>query len=147
MQMILPLFDYADFMVESSGKAIVERLEKLQERAVMYIDNNRSNGMEVAQLYDKYGIQPLVLCRREHHSCVMYILSKKNVNLEIARPSINLRSNSKIHFKKGKRRKYEKYLKSPLVRGVKLWEMLPEKVQKATTKVKFKSFVKQICKT
>ena len=27
------------------------------------------------------------------------------------------------------------------------WEMLPEKVQKATTKVKFKSFVKQICKT
>ena len=46
-----------------------------------------------------------------------------------------------------KRRKYEKYLKSPLVRGVKLWEMLPEKVQIATTKVKFKSFVKQICKT
>ena len=61
--------------------------------------------------------------------------------------SINLRSNSKIHFKKRKRRKYEKYLKSLLVRGVKLWEMLPEKVQKATTKVKFKSFVKQICKT
>ena len=146
-QMILPLFDYADFMVESSGKTIVERLEKLQERAVMYIDNDRSNGMEVAQLYDKYGIKPLVLRRREHHSCVMYMLSKKNVNLEIARPSINLRSNSKIHFKKRKRRKYEKYLKSPLVRGVKLWEMLPEKVQKATTKVKFKSFVKQICKT
>ena len=43
--------------------------------------------------------------------------------------------------------RHEKYLKSPLVRGVKLWEMLPEKVQKATTKVKFKSFVKQICKT
>ena len=77
----------------------------------------------------------------------MYKLSKKNVNLEIARPAINLRSNSKIHFKKRKRRKYEKYLKSLLVRGVKLWEMLPEKVQKATTEVKFKSFVKQICKT
>ena len=38
-------------------------------------------------------------------------------------------------------------MKSPLVRGVKLWEMLPEKVQKVTTKVKFKSLVKQICKT
>ena len=55
----------------------MDRLEKLQERAVMYIDNNRSNGMEVAQLYDKYGIQPLVLRRREHHSCVRYRLSKK----------------------------------------------------------------------
>ena len=94
--------------------------------------------MEVAQLYDKYGIQPLVLRRREHHSCVMYRLGKKNVNLEIARPAINLNRNSKVHFKKRKRRKYEKYLKSPLVRGVKLWEMLPEKVQKATTQVKLR---------
>ena len=42
-QMILPLFDYADFMVESSGKTIVERLEKLQERAVMYIDTYDCN--------------------------------------------------------------------------------------------------------
>ena len=96
-QMMLPLFDYADFMVESSDKTTVARLEKLQERAVMY--NNRSNGMEVAQLYDKYGIQSLVLRRREHHSCFMYRLGKKNVNLEIARPAINLRSNSKVHFK------------------------------------------------
>ena len=76
-----------------------------------------------------------------------YRLSKKNDNLEIARPAINLRSYSKIHFKKRKRRKHEKYLKSQLVRGVKLWEMLPEKLQKATTYVKFKSLVKQICKT
>ena len=44
-QMILLLFDYADFMVDRSGKTTVIRLEKLQERAVMYIDNNRSNGM------------------------------------------------------------------------------------------------------
>ena len=84
--------------------------------------------MEVAQLYEKYGIQPLVLRRWDHHSCVMYMLSKKNVNLEIARPAINLRSNSKIHFKTRKRRKYEKYLKSLLVHVVKLWEMLPENV-------------------
>ena len=98
----------------------------------MFIDNVRFNGMEVAQLhvYHKYGIQPLVLCRRENHSCVMYRWSKKNVS-----------------FVKRKRRKYEKYQKSPLVRGVKLWEMLPEKVQKATTRVNFKSLVKQICKT
>ena len=80
----------------------MDRPEKLQERAVMYIDNDRTNGMEVAQLYDKYGIQPLVLRRREHHSCVMYRLGKKNVNLEIARPAINLRRNSKVHFKKRK---------------------------------------------
>ena len=34
-------------------------------------------------------------------------------------------------------RKYERYFKTLLVRGKKLWDMLPEKVQKATTKVKY----------
>ena len=78
----------------------------------------------------------------------MYRLSKNNINLEIAGPTINLRSNIKIHNKKTrKRQKYEKHLKNPLVRGVKLWRMLPKKVKKATTKVQFKSLVKQICKT
>ena len=40
----------------------------------------------------------------------------------------------------------EQYLKSALVRGVKIWEMLPSEVQKATTKVKFKAYMKQICR-
>ena len=39
------------------------------------------------------------------------------------------------------------YLKSPKVRGIKVWEMLPANVQKAPTifKVKFKNFIKLIC--
>ena len=60
----------------------------------------------------------------------------RNINLELARTYYNMRSNSKVHIKKRRKRKYEKYLKSPLVRGIKLWEMLPEKGQQATTKVK-----------
>ena len=45
-QMILLLFEYADFMVESSDKTTVDCLERLPERDVMYIDNNMSNGMK-----------------------------------------------------------------------------------------------------
>ena len=33
------------------------------------------------------------------------------------------------------------------VRGVKVWNMLPATVQKATTKVKFKLLIKIICRT
>ena len=50
----------------------------------------------------------------------------------------------KLKFKKVEKRRYEMYLKSPRVRGMEIWEMY---VQKATTKVKFKNFVKSICRT
>ena len=33
-QMIIPLFDYADFMVEGASKVKIAKLEKLQEKAV-----------------------------------------------------------------------------------------------------------------
>ena len=46
--------------------------------------------------------------------------------------SRTLDSNS---LQKEQKEEYENYLKSPSVRGIKLWEILPEKVQKATTKV------------
>ena len=74
-------------------------------------------------------------------------MSKQNNNLELSSPPINLRSNSKVQFKNQRKRKYEKYLKSPFVRGKKLWDILPEKVQKATAKVKLKCLVKKICRT
>ena len=77
----------------------------------------------------------------------MYRQSKIDGNIEYRRPSINLRSNGKVKFKAKQRRKYELYLKSPKVRGVKLWEMLPLDVQRATTKVKFKKLIKEICRT
>ena len=82
-----------------------------------------------------YNVQPLSLRYREHISCLMYRQSKLPGMLDHGRPSINLRSNAKIKFKKRKKRqKYQLYLKSPKVRGVKVWEMLPSGVQKATTK-------------
>ena len=55
-----------------------------------------SNGLEMEALYKEYGIQTLVLRRREHHSCVMYRLSKRNNNLELSR------SNSKVKQRKRK---------------------------------------------
>ena len=50
----------------------------------------------------------------------MYRQSKIDGNIEYWRPSINLRSKRKVKFKAKRRRKYELYLKSPKVRGVKL---------------------------
>ena len=48
---------------------------------------------------------------------------------------------------KGTKYRYIMHLKSPRVHGVKIWDMLPATVQKATTKVKFKLLIKKICRT
>ena len=37
---------------------------------------------------------------------------------------------------------HEKYLKSPLSRGITMWDRIPESVQRSTTKVKFKRDIK-----
>ena len=74
----------------------------------------------------------------------MYRQSKKPGIIDVARPPINLHSNKKVKCKKRIKYRYEMYLKSPRVRGVRVWDMLPATVQKVTTKVKFKCLIKKI---
>ena len=82
-------------------------------------------------------------CRKEHHCAIMYRLSKKGGGLDKYRPETRLRSRNKIKFKI-KRRNLEGILKSPLYRGTKLWNCIPENIQRSTTKVKFKTQIKVI---
>ena len=49
-QMIIPLLDYADFLVESASKTKIEKLEKLQEKALICISNVCHEQINVAQL-------------------------------------------------------------------------------------------------
>ena len=133
-------------MVESARKPKIDKLEKLQEKGIRYVDNDIHYNADIETLYRTCNIQKLSMRYREHLSCIMYRYSKLSDKLEYTRPSIYLRCNKKVQFKKFRKCKYEQYLKSPLVPGVKVWEMLPVAVQKATTKVKFKSYMKQICR-
>ena len=102
--------------------------------------------MDVGLLYRKHGIQPLCLRHREHISCFIYRQSKIPGILDPFRPPINLRSNKKVKFMKDNKYRYQMFLKSPRIRGVRVWDMLPATVQKATTKVKFKTLIKKICR-
>ena len=62
-------------------------------------------------------------------------------NVDTYRPTIRLRSREKVKFKSNKRN-LEKILKSPLYRGIKLWDMIPESIQRSLTKVKLKRLIK-----
>ena len=140
-QTILPISEYADLMIDSGPSGGVDRLQKLQDRSIKIIDNRRHPTLDVDVLANLYRITPLKLRRAEHLGLIMHRLSRDDRYIERSRPNINLRSNNKIKFVHYKRQ-YEKYLKSPLSRGIAQWDRIPESVQKATTKVKFKGGIK-----
>ena len=142
-QMILSLSDYADVMVKSGPQNDIRCIEKLHERAIRIIDNNKHPRASLDSLRAFYRI-PSIETRQDEHLCsLMYILSKDSELLHHARPNMHLRGRNKIKFKPYKRT-YEKYLKSPLARGISLWDRLAEQVQKSTTKFKFKKNVQAI---
>ena len=128
-QTIVPLLDYCDFMIESSLVTRYNRLENLQERALKYIGGD---------LYSIYRVQPIKLRWREHICCLMYRQSNITSKLDYVRSTIRLRSNKKVKFRRVLKRNYQLYLKSPMARGIRIWETLTSEMQRATTKVKFK---------
>ena len=142
-QTILPVCEYADQMVECGPVQQVNKLQTLQDKAVRIIDNREHRHLGADGLHLLFRLNLLKLRRAEHLACSMYRLSKDIFRLEHGRPSVHLRSRNKIKFKIPKRN-YEKYLKSPLSRGVVLWDRIPELIQRSTTKVKFKTAIKSL---
>ena len=138
-QMILSLSDYADFMIKSGPNYEISRLTKLHERAVKIIDNNQHE-LPIGGLMDHYRLQTISERQDEHTFSIMYRQSKRLELLDTARPRVCLRGRGKITFKKYKRT----YLKSPLARGIMLWDRLSEEVEKSTTKLKFKKNIQQV---
>ena len=142
-QVIVPLLDYADFLIDSGPSYFIKRIENLHEKALRLIDCKKHKKAEIGNLEIIYGIDPPKKRRKDHHCVIMYRLSKQGGNLDSYRPSMILRSRSKVKFKE-KRRILQGILKSPMYRGIKLWNMIPEDVQRALTKVKFKTGIRGI---
>ena len=120
-----------------------ERITSLHEKAVLTIDGKANNKNNIRGLETIYRLQHPRRRRAEHHSAIMYRLSKNGQLLDTFRPKIHLRSRGKIKFR-NLHRNMQKLLKSPLSRGINLWNKIPQAIQKSTTKVKFKIALKQI---
>ena len=67
----------------------------------------------------------------------MYTQSSKIDNLKMSTTNIVLRSTRKVKMKKDFTSKTRVY-NSPLYRGLRLWDSLPEYIQKETDKASFK---------
>ena len=111
------LMEYADFLIDSCTKSKVEKLEKIQKRAVKLIDQATHKGTTYSDLLIVYGLDALERRRKKHHLSVMYRHSLDISNLVSERPGIDLRSNSKIKFNH-KVTQLTKVQKSPYYRGI-----------------------------
>ena len=136
-QFILPILDYADFLFDSCIKHELDLLDRIQDRAIKLIGNGQVNNTVIENVY---AIESLKSWRKRHQLSLMYRLSRIDSYIDLARPKIDLRSRNKIKFSMAKT-KLTKVMKSPYYRGVSLWDMLPEEVQRATTKVRFKRLI------
>ena len=139
-QFVLPILDYADFLVDSAPKKEIKLLDKLQDRAIRQIRYNEGINVALKTIENRYNITPLKERRKKHHLSLMYRLSSVNSYLEVNRPEVNLRSRRKIKFSVPAT-KLTKIIKSPFYRGASLWDRLAIGVQRATTKVRFKRLI------
>ena len=101
--------------------------------------------VDVRNLETMYRLEPPLRGRNEHHAAIMFRLSKGGQPLDERRPPINLRSRKKVCFRHYNRN-MQKYLKSPLSRGIKIWDRIPHAIQRSTTKVKFKNSLRLIAR-
>ena len=94
----------------------------------MQIHHNKNED----ELLILYGLIPLKKRRKLHMCAMMFRQSKDTENMDNYRPNINLRNRNKLKFKQPFT-SLTKVLNSPFYRGVKLWDMLNEETQRATT--------------
>ena len=86
--MIIPHFDYVDFVIDSATKDKTDRLERLHKRAIRTIEYPEDRA-PLDELYLKYNVTSLYQRRVEHLLFFMYKFGKQNIdNLDIQRPKL-----------------------------------------------------------
>ena len=145
--MIRPYLEYVDFAIDSSSKEKVDRIDRLQCKALRRIEhcNIPEEREPYVVLERKYKIEKLCIRRKRSLLRMMYMSSKDNDNIKEVEHDINLRSRSKVKLKDDFS-SLTKLHNSPYFRGLKLWNALPHEVQKAENNQVFKSLVKGLIK-
>ena len=127
----MPHFDYVDFVLDSATRECTDRLERLHKRAIRKIeykpDTEHKDSYDI--LLQAYNLTTLYRRRAEHLLIFMYKKSKNDIEiLNHQKPKMELRSKNKVKFKHAFTDK-TKVQKSPLYRGIFLWDQLSSDIQ------------------
>ena len=136
--MIRPHLEYGDFIVGTANQNFINKLDRLQDKAVRLAEyRTYENRQNISDLMNVLGIEKLEIRRNHSLLNLMYTESKIPSNIEESKDYMILRSTKKVKMKSDFT-KLTKIQRSPYYRGLKLWNSLPENVQKEESKSKFK---------
>ena len=138
-QMILPMFDFAGFMLISCTLGQKRELRKLQNRGIRTcLLYNRRDHIPIPRLHNEIKVLSLEQRRQIQLLKLLFHRSKKQRHLKIS--ARTTRGNMKVKFDIMSRTT-TKYLNSPFLRGTVLWDKLPAEIQKTETIYKFKKML------
>ena len=141
--MIRPHMEYGDFIVESSSKSHIDKLERLQEKSLRLAEyQSPGKKKDISILKSNFGIENLSIRRKQSLLRLMYSQSKKVENLDTINQNMILGSDKKIKRKLDFTR-LTKIQRSPYYRGLDLLNSLPDCIQKEPNRVKFRNMVKE----
>ena len=139
-QMILPIFDFAGFMLTACMLGQKRELRKLQNRDIRTcLLYHRRDHISIHRLHTEFRILSLEQRRHVQLIKLLFYRSKKRRYLKV--PVRNTRGNTKVKFNVMSRTT-TKYLNSPFVRGTSIWDKLPVDMQKCDTIGEFKKLLK-----
>ena len=139
--MIMSLFDYASFTHDGALRTNIDKLDSLQKRGLQIC--YRGQNLSEAEMYEQSEIVSLTRRRQELLLTYMYKMSARESTLDLREMANNTRSQSKIKFTVHRPRN-SGYFKSPMYRGINLWDNLGDWYQKSRDKFVFKKRVKSV---
>ena len=140
---ILPSLEYCSFILDSANQVDQKSLQTIQNRALrncLRIRNPRDITQE--ELHERCKMPKLTMRRDCQLLLHMHKLSKVDNNIVISE-NPRTRAENKVRFK-AMRSKLQVIKKSPLHRGIVLWNSLDLDVQKIECRHKFKTAIENI---
>ena len=133
--MIRPILEYGSFVYGSAPAWVCPKIQVLQNNATRIAKKiNDPRGIDVDILHRDFDLEKMVERRDRQLLSIIYSRAQERVNVK--EPVRQLRGNVKVQLVLPIRMT-ELYMKSPLYRGVQLWNKLSHSIQHSPSKVIF----------
>ena len=144
-QTILPIFDYAGFLILSCNKDKKSDLQIIQNDILRFCENKMlDDRISIDVLHKNAKLISLEQRRVKQLLSIMYKLSNDPCNIIV--PARNTRMHKKRVFRTDNKIG-TKYRNSPYYKGTKLWNTLSKETQDAETIYLYKKFISTIYNT
>ena len=135
-QTVLPLTEYVSFVMCLNTKNDVEKLQKLQNRALrMCFNIQNPRDISIAQLHDRANVDMLQKRRMLQLLCIIYDIVSTSSQDRVIVHNTRLATKNNVNIV---RANTQLYSKSPYTVGGQIWNNLPRVTQELNSKKRFK---------